>query len=88
MELLLHFLPVARHCEPDSMIEYAIYKMYKPPSYWDGPFKTLAAARKAFATTYSNDPEEPQDFAIFKVTTTKVNHKWVKRKSKPRRAFR
>lgn len=71
------------------MIEYAIYKMCRPnPEYWDGGYKTLTEARAEFKAKYANDPEEPQDFAIFKIITTRVKTKWVTKRSKPRRASR
>lgn len=67
------------------MIEYNIYKMYTPKEFWAGPFKTLKAAQEEFEKTYSNDPEQPQDFAIFKTITTRVSNKWLRRKSGQRR---
>lgn len=90
MELLLYELPLAGHGESDAMsTTYAIYKMYRPdPEYWDGPYKTLKAALADFKKSYTNPATEPQDFAIFKIITTRVKTKWVTRKSKPRRASR
>ena len=64
------------------MIEYAIFKLCRPPEYWDGPYKTLTKAKAEMAKSYANDHEEGQDFAIFKIITTKVKTKWVTRKRK------
>jgi hypothetical protein len=88
LERLLYALPLAGHRGVDAMIEYAIFKMYRTPEYWDGPYKTLKAALADFKKSYANAPEQSQDFAIFKIITTKVKTKWVTKKSKPRRASR
>jgi len=60
-------------------IEYAIFKMYRDPEYWDGPYKTMKKAVADYQKKYANR-EEPQDFRIFKLTRTRMQ--WPrKRKS-------
>jgi hypothetical protein len=83
MELLLHELPLACHRRVDAMksrVEYVIFKLYRTPEYWDGPYKVLARAKDEFEKHYANPPRKPQDFGIFKITTTRIQ--WPrKRKS-------
>jgi len=54
--------------------EYAIYKMFRDPEYWDGPFKTLKKARVAYRKKYVNDAG-PQDFQIYKIVLTPLRVK-------------
>ena len=60
-------------------VEYAIFKMYRDPEYWDGPYNTWEKAVADYQKKYANR-EEPQDFRIFKITTKRMQ--WPrKRKS-------
>lgn len=54
--------------------EYAIYKMYRDPEYWDGPFKTLAKALAVYRKKYPNQAG-PQDFQIYKIVLTPLRAK-------------
>ena len=51
-----------------DMVEYAIFKMYRSPAHWDGPYKKLSQAVKDFKEHYVNPAPLGQDFAIFKIT--------------------
>lgn len=52
--------------------EYAVFKMYRSPTYWDGPYNTLKKAIKDFNESYVNPAPSGQDFAIFKITYTQL----------------
>lgn len=65
-----------------KVVEYWIYKLFRPPEQWDGPFESFSEAKKAFAKTYSNDPTEPQDFAIFRQVTVTTRIQWPRKKQR------
>lgn len=67
---------------PAKVVEYWIYKMYRKPEQWDGPYDSLSKAKEDFAKTYSNDPTQPQDFAIFRQVTTTTRIAWPRKKQR------
>ena len=51
-------------------VEYAIYKMYQDPEYWDGPYRTLKQAIAEYRRVYAPRVTEPEDFRVYKIVTT------------------
>jgi hypothetical protein len=51
-----------------KIVEYHIVRLTQPPTDWDGPYRTEAAAWRDWREHYANSGKD-QDFAVVRITT-------------------